>query len=141
MHEILNGLDANAWNLKLERDTKAFDHDRDVWDTFQDQRKRHLLSGALTKQQVDNIFGRGRWRGIRRIGILQNGKLRGIDNARTSGINFAAWLQDAIMTTPHDISIQILCWLFNGRNAVERFEAKGDMWVGLSADDLADAYR
>ena len=30
----------------------------------------------------------------------------------------------------------ILCWLFNARHATERFNVKGDMWVGL----LADAY-
>ena len=112
----------------------------DVWDTSQDQRKRHLRSGASTKREVDAIFEKGRWRGIRRRGMWQNGKVRGIDNARTSGTNFAAWLQDTIMTTPHDISIQILCWLFNGRHATHRCYVKGDMWVGLSADDLADAY-
>ena len=54
--------------------------------------------------------------------------------------NFAAWLQDTIMTTPHDISIQIQCWLFNGRHATSRFDVKGGMRVGLSAHGLADAY-
>ena len=114
----------------------------DVWDTSQDQKKRRLLSDAMTKQQVDKIFGKGRWRGIRRRGIWQNGKVRGIDNARTSDTNFAAWLQDTIMTTPHDIGIQILCWLFNGEEASTRFDLKNTfaLWVGLSADDLADAY-
>ena len=75
-------------------------------------------------------------------GIWQNGKVRGIYNARTSGTNFAAWLQDTIMTTPHDIGIQILCWLFNGKGAKARFDHKNGygLWVGLSADDLADAY-
>ena len=55
--------------------------------------------------------------------------------------HFAAWLQDTIMTTPHDIGIQILCWLFNGKDAEARFNAKYSysLWVGLSADDLADA--
>ena len=72
----------------------------------------------------------------------QNGKVRGIDNVRTPGTNFAAWLQDTIMTTPHDIGIQILCWLFNGKEASTRFDLKNTfaLWVGLSADDLADAY-
>ena len=46
------------------------------------------------------------------------------------------------MTTPRDIGIQILCWLFNGRDAKARFDHKNSygLWVGLSADDLADAY-
>ena len=96
----------------------------------------------MTKKQIDAVFGKGRWRGIRRRGIWQNGRVCGIDNARTSGPNFAAWLQDTIMTTPHDIGIQILRWLFSGKSAEARFDAKCSygLWVGLSADDLADAY-
>ena len=86
------------------------------------------------------LFGKGKWRGIRRRGINQNGKVRGIDNARTSKTNFAAWLQDAITTTPADIGIQILCWLFNGIDGRSRREDYGNLWVGLSSDDLADAY-
>ena len=75
--------DADAWNTKLSNDNKAFDHDSDVCDTSQDQLDRNLLSEALTKSNIDDIFGRGRRRGIRRRGIWQNGKVRGIDNART----------------------------------------------------------
>ena len=46
------------------------------------------------------------------------------------------------MTTPHDIGIQILCWFFDGKEAKSRFDHKNGigLWVGLSADDLADAY-
>ena len=47
LHHLLEFDEADAWNLRLEGDTKAFDHDKDVWDTSQDQKKRHLLSGAL----------------------------------------------------------------------------------------------
>ena len=44
------------------------------------------------------------------------------------------------MTTPHGVGIQVLCWLFDGKQAEHRFESKLNMWVGVSADDLADAY-
>ena len=44
------------------------------------------------------------------------------------------------MTTPHDIAMQILCWLFKGEQGKSRFKDKESLWVGLSADDLADAY-
>ena len=46
------------------------------------------------------------------------------------------------MTSPHDIGIQILCWLFNGEEGSTRFYLKNTfaLWVGLSADDLVDAY-
>ena len=44
------------------------------------------------------------------------------------------------MTTPHDIAMQVLFWLFNGKPGEERFAEKGFLGVRLSADDLADAY-
>ena len=102
-------------NTKLGHDNKGFDYNTDVYDTAQDQLDRNLLADAFTKDNIDNNFGKGRWRGIRRRGIWQNGKIRGIDNARSSGTNLAAWLQDTIMTTPHDIAIQMICVLFNGK--------------------------
>ena len=140
LHDLLDVDQADTWNQKLSNDTKAYDHDKAVWDSAKGQLKRHLLSGPLTKQEPPNIFGKGRWRGIRRRGILQNDKVRGIDNARSSGTNFAAWLQDTIMTSPHDIAMQILCWMFSGEHGKQRFRDKSTLWVGLSADDLADAY-
>ena len=89
---------------------------------------------------MDQKFGKGNWRGIRRRGIHQNGKVRGIDNARTTKTNFAAWLEDTIFTTPADIGIQVLCWLFNRVTGKSRRALCRCLWVGLSADDLADAY-
>ena len=124
LHELLDCDQANAWNQKLADDTKAYDHDKAVWDTAKDQLGRHLLSGPMTKSDLDKIFGTGKWRGIRRRGLLQNDKVRGIDNARSSGTNFAAWLQDTIVTSPHDIAIQILCWMFNGKQGAARFKDK-----------------
>ena len=44
------------------------------------------------------------------------------------------------MTWPHDIGIQVLCWLFNGKQAGHRFEMTLNMWVALLADDPADAH-
>ena len=95
-----------------QRQYVLFYHDADVYDNAQDQLDRHLLSEAVTKDNIHKIFGKGRWRGIRRRGIWQNGKVRGIDNARSSRTNLAAWLQDTIMITPHDIAIQII-WCFS----------------------------
>ena len=89
---------------------------------------------------MGKIYGGGSWRVVRRSGILQNGKVRGVDNARTSKTNFAAWLQDTIITTPADIGIRELFWLFNGKEGCTRWDEFGDLWVGLSSVDLADAY-
>ena len=59
LHELLETTWADEWNSKLESDTKAFDLDTDVWDTSQDQKRRQLLPSAMTKQQVDKVFGKG----------------------------------------------------------------------------------
>ena len=40
LQELLETDWADEWNSKLESDTKAFDHDTDVWDTSQDQKRR-----------------------------------------------------------------------------------------------------
>ena len=36
--------------------------------------------------------------------------------------------------------MQILLWMFNGEHGKQRFNDKTALWVGLSADDSADAY-
>ena len=140
LHDLLVEETADAWNSKLSSDNTAYDHDKAVWDTAKAQLVSELLSGPLTKQHVDRISRKGKGRGIHRRGVLQNDKLRGIDNARTSGTNFAAWLQDIILTTPYDLAMQIFCSLFDGEQGKDRFNDKDSLWVGLSADDLEDVY-
>ena len=39
---------------------KGFYHDIDVYDTAQNRLDRSLLSEALTKDNIDKIFGKGR---------------------------------------------------------------------------------
>ena len=51
LHHLLEFGEAETWNLTLAEDTKAFDHDKDVWDTCQDQRKRHLLFRSFDKNK------------------------------------------------------------------------------------------
>ena len=140
-HSLLDSTEAEKWSESLANDSRPSDLDDDVYQTAKDQSKRGLLSKPMSKAQVDLFFGRGRWKGIRRRGINQHGKCRGIDNARSSKTNFAAWLEESISTAPQDIGIQVVCWLFQGRNGRRRFEAaKRFLRVYLGADDLQDAY-
>ena len=140
LESLLDPEDADKWNCSLKGDLRPSELDGSIYDTASEQSDRGILSKAMTKEEVDKLFGKGNWRGIRRRGINQNGKVRGIDNALTSKTNFAAWLQDTISTTPADIGIQILCWLFNGPDGITRRSTLGEIWVGLASDDLADAY-
>ena len=93
-HSLLDSTEADKWNESLAKDFKPSDLDDEVYKTAQEQNGRGLLSKPMTKAQVDLFFGRGRWKGIRRRGINQHGKCRGVDNARSSKTNFAAWLED-----------------------------------------------
>ena len=49
LHELLEETGADAWNTRLSNDNKPFDHEKDVWDTAEDQLTRHLLSGGSYK--------------------------------------------------------------------------------------------
>ena len=137
---LLDPEDADKWNTSIAVGSFPCDLDKEIFETAKEQVEKGLLSKAMSKGQVDKAFGKGQWRAIRRRGLRQNDKVRGIDNARASKTNFAAFLQDTIMTTPHDIAIQILTWLFSGKEGASRFEAFKDLLVSLGADDLADAY-
>ena len=67
--QLLDTEHADAWNTKLSNDNKGIYYDTDVYDTAQDQLDRNFLSEALTDDNIDNISGKKRWRGIRRCGI------------------------------------------------------------------------
>jgi hypothetical protein len=140
-HSLLDSTEAERWNACLAEDARPSDLDNEVYDTATEQSKRGLLSKPMTKSQVDLFFGKGRWKGIRRRGIDQHGKCRGIDNARSSRTNFSAWLEETISTAPQDIGIQIVCWLFQGKLGRKRFnDLKKFLRVYLGADELQDAY-
>ena len=107
----------DTWNESLAKDSRPSDLDSEVYKTAQEQSARGLLSKAMSKAQGDFFFGKGHWRGIRRRGINRHGKCQGIDNARASKTNFAAWLEETIATAPQDIGIQVVCWLSKGRRS------------------------
>ena len=112
LESLLDPKDADTWNSSLARACEISDFDKEVYDAAVEQTERGLLSKPMSKEELDDLFGKGGWKAIRRRGINQHGKCRGIDNACSSKTNFAAWLEDTIATPPRDIGVQILCWLF-----------------------------
>ena len=107
IESLLDPAEADSWNSKLNADSRPSELDGSIYDTAVEQMEKGLLSKEHSKEEMDLHFGKGCWRGIRRRGIVQNGKVRGIDNARASKTNCAAWLQDTIFTTPADIGVQV----------------------------------
>lgn len=140
LDSILNPSDADKQNNSVAAGSFPSDLDKEVFDTAQEQSARGLLSKPMTEKEIDRIFGKGNWRAIRRQGLRQHDKVRGIDNARSFKTNCAAFLQDTIMTTPHDIAIQEPSWLFSGSDGAPRYAKCKHLKVSLGADDLADAY-
>ena len=67
--KLLDPEDADAWNTKLSNNNNnnntGIDYDTEVYNAAQDQLDRNHLSETLTKDSIDNIFGKGRRRGIR----------------------------------------------------------------------------
>ena len=98
----------------------------------------------MTKKQMDSQLGKGQWRALRRRGIWQghvrtdgSKKIRGIDNARTSLHNAAAFLTETIAMTPPDIALQICAWLAHCGVPHEELQK---LIAGVGSDDLQDAY-
>ena len=88
---------------------------------------------------MDGKFGRGKWRALRRRGIEQHDKVRGIDNARTSRQSAAAYLFETIMTAPSDIAIQFRLWLA-AAGVPATWAAFLALRPALGSDDLEAAY-
>ena len=108
--ELLSAASCDQWNTKLSRNLAPRKYDEEVFQGAVQQQEKGLLSRFFSKQEMDDHFGPGLWRGLRRRGIWQgqirkdgSRKIRGIDNARSSKHNAAAFLTDTIMTTAPDI--------------------------------------
>jgi hypothetical protein len=56
-----------------------------------------LMNGPFTREQLDAAHGKGNYRGMERFGILQHGRLRGCDNAKTSRHNASTRLREKML--------------------------------------------
>ena len=135
--EILGG-PAKEWNAKIANDTRPHETDAVILETTRSEQTEGKLSPDMSAEELDELFGVGGWRAIRRRSIWQEGKQkwRNIDNARTSRTNDATLLPDTIRTTPFDITVRIASAI---REAVGA-PLKGDLQIGVSSEDQQDAY-
>ena len=137
--ELLDPKVADTWNLRLATGSMVKEHDEELYATALEQQSAHLISDFMTKAQFVYFFNRGAWKAIRRYAIWQNGKIRGTDNARTSGHNAAAFMMETIMTGPPDLALQILKWLVAQELGVN-VELFFKFRPALGSDDLQGAH-
>ncbi|CAE7864667.1 unnamed protein product [Symbiodinium necroappetens] len=103
-----------------------------------------FCSALMTRQEVDNLFGRGRWRPLERFVIHQADKSRVIDNARRTGHNCHTDMPETIHTVSVDF---VACCIRDVLRCLEPSQHSArpvlPEWldVRVGTDDLPDAYR
>jgi hypothetical protein len=61
-----------------------------------EERREELSLGPFSKAQLDRKFGKGKWWAMMRYAIMQNGRMRMIDNAKSSGHSSATCTEETI---------------------------------------------
>ena len=137
--EDLLGEAADHWNASLASNLREHPHDAQLLQDTLAEIDKGWLRPFSTKEQLDQAYGPGQWRALRRRLIWQEGHetFRIIDNARSSCHNFAACLKETIHTVPYGITVQ------NAKFVRSRFgRVLGCVFsLVLGAEDMADAYR
>ena len=107
-------MDHDAWNQYLvdsigQRAAAAEAVQGDSWDDLQSvfgstvrEMDEGLMDGFWSKAQLDELYGQGRWRAMRRFGVWQKGKCRACDNAAESRHNDATFMAESIKTDSAD---------------------------------------
>ena len=99
---------AEEWNAHLEATLGPASESGTDEEILRQTRKDRALgaaAGPFLSSQLDRAFGRGRWRAVPRHGLWQehNGKLRCIDNARSSEHNAATSETERLRVIAGDI--------------------------------------
>ena len=87
-------LDHDAWHDRLEATIRwqaakpeSGAEQALLYEQTQQEVARGIMHGPFSRAQLDECYGPSQWRAMRRFGVLQKGKLRCCDNARTSEHN------------------------------------------------------
>ena len=132
--------DADTWNTDIAEDCRPMRDEEEIWRLSEVDRAkgRFWTNKYYSKRELDKIFGRGRWRAIRRFVIWQREKSRQIDDCKASDHNQWAFIREMIHTVPFDIMAAIL------QCAVRVFGLQvedDDVQPSVGSEDLPDAYQ
>ena len=79
-----------------------------IWEETQKEVAKKYREEPRTREAIDEIFGKGRWRPIRRFIIHQNGRSRLIDDGSWGGQNKQNTEDETIYTTSVDYILELL---------------------------------
>eukprot|EP00435_Cladocopium_sp_Y103_P044302 s412_g12.t1 len=119
-------------------------HAAEILSVTQEEQAKGFCGPFLTRAEVDDLYGRGRWRHLERFIIVQScGKMRVIDNARKTGHNSHTSMSETISTTSVDFIASSARMVAQALCGSHHTPAAYLEWLQLriGTDDLPDAYR
>ena len=112
--EDIDTMNHESWHDSIERQARSEASRPDkagdlaaVWERTLDEVEEGLMHGPFTRAQIDTAYGAGQWRAMRRFGVLQNGKVRGCDNARSSQTNASTTTYEKLGCDGPDFSAKV----------------------------------
>ena len=134
----------DEWNTFLESDIRSRSLsgracEKDVSAVFAACEKEIGLGhmqGYFSKREMDERFGVGGWRAIRRFGVWQNGKCRACDNCAESLHNVGTRMHEALRSEAADLPARV-AGLFAARMGL----GGRDCELEGGTDDIESAYR
>ena len=84
----------------LEADSRPHKEAENIMKTTDEEIAAGYCSEYMTRQEVDDRFGRGKWSPVPRHVILQNDKCRPVDDGRSSKTNSHTTLSETIVCLP-----------------------------------------
>ena len=141
-------LDHDAWNQwlvqSIERRALASEGsglqtERDIVSVYESTRKeiqKGLMQEFMSLDQVQEKFGVGKWRAIRRFGVWQKNKCRACDNAAESSHNAATFMEESLKSDQADFPARVAAVY---ASVMGPGVASSDLVGGT--DDIESAYR
>ena len=137
---IFNATANDRWNLSLESDIRMSGVSNEDASSLKAVTDKEIdlgfLSPYLSKRELDEKYGIGGWRAMRRFGVWQNGKLRAVDDGKSSSSNTATYMLETIALPTFEFPAIVAQHI---ADVLSHGEEIPDMEIGC--DDLFAAYR
>ena len=109
---------------------------RSVFESTSKEIRKGLMQDFMSLDQVQEKFGKGKWRAIRRFGVWQKAKCRACDNAAESSHNAATFMHESLKSDQADFPARVAAVY---ASVMGSRVASADLVGGT--DDIDSAYR